>query len=1144
MQFEGVCPNAITFLCGLRACASLNAVNEGQKIHAEIDRKGFLNQDLAIGNMLVDMYAKCGALDKAEEVFDNILVRDVISWTALIAGLIEHGNGDKALESFIQMQQEGICPNAITFSCGVKACSLTWDINKGKEMHSLIKHTDTLACDAIVSNTLVDMYAKCGLLDAACIVFNELPTRNIAGWTALISGYADCGQSEEVLKCFDLMEAEGVTSDSMSLACSLKACSNLTLANKGQELHAEIERTGFIVKDAFIGISLVNMYAKCGLFAKAQEVFIKLPVQEVTAWTILIGAYIDHACEREALTLFEKMQLKGVLPNTITFVHCLKSCTNLMDINKGQEIHADIEKLGYFEGHLSIGNALIGMYSKCNFLDEACILFDKLPLRDTVSWNLILAAFLEHKQIDKVLDLLAWMHFEGVAPDPFTCACSLKVYSSIGDIEVVQMIHSEIQKKGLLEDDILLGNMLVDAYATCGFLSAAECIFSRLPKQDVVSWNTLITGYCEHGDGETVLMRLELMQGANIPPNSISLVCALRACVQIADIKKAQEFHVEIERQGLLQDIVIGNTLVDTYGKFGLLGKSYEVFVNLPKKDVVSWTALLAGYADYGHGKEALMFVKQMQSDGMDLNDVTYICILKACISGGLIREGLDAHGEIERRELLEKYVEVGVALIDFYAKNELIARAHEVFDSLPARNVLAWNTLIVGYAENGCAKEALNLFECMLNDGFSPDVQTFSFILMVSGMIGDKEWGWYIHSELEKKGLFQASALGNMIVDMYAKCGSFPSAQTVFFKISDQDLVAWNALVTGFAEHGHAHEALHWFEHMSTKGIFPNTITFLGALKACTTLGFLNKGLEIHANIARLNLLESDAAIGNSLINMYAKCGVLTKAREIFHSIPDQSVISWTALIAGCIEHECDKEALMYYKHMQSEGIIPNFVTRLCILNACSSIGTIQMGREIHAEIEKEGLAQTDVVSNALVHMYAKCGSVDEAQNVFDQLTVANVVAWNTLAAGYALFGRHTTALTLINRMLKDGLKPNMVTFVTALSVCNQCCLFNDCLMFLEAMNTEHGVHVAIEHITSIITLLCRVGQVENALAFSNKLPFVSNLVVWLSVLSACRANGDLECARVAYKHAMCLNNEDPAIPVLMSHIYRGSNT
>ena len=278
MVGDGTPCNAITYVCILKACSSIGDSNKGQEIHTEIEKNGLLEINLLLCNALLDMYAKCGLLTKAQKVFDRIPVRDVVSWTSIIAGYTDHGHGEEAINAFELMYMEGVCPDVVTFLCVLKACGHIRDMVKGEEVHAKIESRGFLDINIIVGNTLVDMYVKCGSLTRAQEVFDGLHDRNLVSWNALISGHAELGKAEEAIKCFERMQLDGVSPDGITFVCILKACSSLGATSKGIEIHVEIERQGLIERDILVGSTLVDMYARCGSLVKAHQVFDKLPV--------------------------------------------------------------------------------------------------------------------------------------------------------------------------------------------------------------------------------------------------------------------------------------------------------------------------------------------------------------------------------------------------------------------------------------------------------------------------------------------------------------------------------------------------------------------------------------------------------------------------------------------------------------------------------------------------------------------------------------------------------------------------------------------------------------------------------------------------------------------------------------------------
>eukprot|EP00250_Pteridium_aquilinum_P021522 c25151_g7_i2 orf=731-1471(+) len=239
---------------------------------------------------------------------------------------------------------------------------------------------------------IVDMHAKCGFLKEAQEVFDKLPFQSPLSWNALISGYVEEGHEYEALQLLEQMQLKGVSLDDLTFACSLKACSNVGATDKGRDLHAEIERIGFL-ESGIIAIALIEMYVKFHLLAKAQEVFDKLAVREVNTWNALISGFTKYGRGEDALNCLQQMQVEGVHPDAITFTGLLKACGSIGARMKGREMHAVLQSRKSFERVPVVNNALVYMYAKCGWLGKARELFEKLPVRNTGSWNALIATY-------------------------------------------------------------------------------------------------------------------------------------------------------------------------------------------------------------------------------------------------------------------------------------------------------------------------------------------------------------------------------------------------------------------------------------------------------------------------------------------------------------------------------------------------------------------------------------------------------------------------------------------------------------------------------------------------------------------------------------------------------------------------------
>ncbi|KAH7302040.1 hypothetical protein KP509_23G053400 [Ceratopteris richardii] len=473
---------------------------------------------------------------------------------------------------------------------------------QGKLEHyrGLVKVED---CNSYIGTTLIDMYAKCHMPIMAQEVFDMLPARDIVSWTALIAGFAKHDLGMEALRCFDCLQDDGFHPNAVTYV-SLQ---------KGIEIHAKIEKDGMLGTNLAVGNALIDMYVKCGLISKAHEVFNRLPNQDVVSWTALIAGYAKHGDAMFALKCLDEMQLKGVAPNAVTYVCCLIACGRIGDVEKGKEIHEEIVSKGLLET-LALGNALVDMYANCGFLKRALEVFDILPKRDVISWNALMSSYVNYEYGIKALNCLAQMQIEemwrkgiehGGAVDGKDGGRILGAWEvdMRGEFPLLfvskkeawtKLPHSEVVKKCQGKLEHYRGLALIDMYAKCHMPIMAQEVFDMLPARDIVSWTALIAGFAKHDLGMEALRCFDCLQDDGFHPNAVTYVCTLNACGNIKALQKGIEIHAKIEKDGMLgTNLAVGNALIDMYVKCGLISKAHQVFNRLPNQDVVSWTALI-----------------------------------------------------------------------------------------------------------------------------------------------------------------------------------------------------------------------------------------------------------------------------------------------------------------------------------------------------------------------------------------------------------------------------------------------------------------------------------------------------------------------------------------------------------------------
>ena len=374
-----------------------------------------------------------------------------------------------------------------------------------------------------------------------------------------------------------------------------------------------------------------------------------------------------------------------------------------------------------------------------------------------------------------------------------------------------------------------------------------------------------------------------------------------------------------------------------------------------------------------------------------------------------------------------------------------------------------------------------------------------------------DLKKGISLHEDIVKKGLLQINPflLGSSLVSMYAKCGSLDKAQIMLHELSVRDTVTWCELISGYTHQRQGHQAFDCFYRMQNEGTSPDSITFICILKACGSMGYLHKGQQIHSEIVNNGMLGKSTILGTSLMDMYAKCGDLRKAQEVFNEVPIHDVVSWTALMVGHVQHDHIHGALECFERMQCESVAPNEVAFTCVLKACSSTRANDKGLRIHAMIVKDGLPgeKQNSIGNALVDMYAKLGALVKAQQVFNTLQVHDVVSWNALMTGYNHFGEIENVFHLFDKMLEEGTEPDSVTFIVILNACSRMGLWYKGEMYFQAMTKDYGIIPIIDHHACMIDLLSRAGQLDKAYGMIEKLPICPNVVVWHTILGACKS-------------------------------------
>ena len=543
-----------------------------------------------------------------------------------------------------------------------------------------------------------------------------------------------------------------------------------------------------------------------------------------------------------------------------------------------------------------------------------------------------------------------------------------------------------------LEHDVVVGSSLIDMYSKCGEANEARKIFLKLFCRNAVAFNTVMAQCNQEEDGVSALELYDKMQNEGINPERSTFSCIIKACASIGAIDRGKLIHEQVVRSGLEIDVVVGSTLIDMYVKCGKLDVAREIFDKMHDKDIVSWGAMITGYVQNNANYLALDLFERMQEDeDIHPNKVVYLGVLRACGCTQSIKHARIVHDCVIMSRFESDKV-VGSALVDVYTKCGSMKEAFNVFKKLQDKDVVSWNAIITGYMQYGLGRTSLLLFTRMMNSKVRPDRITFLGTLKACGMIGALGQGKMLHDRIIRNGIELDITIGSALVDMYVKCGSLGEAHILSERIPNKNIVLWGALIAGYAEQDQCHEALDCFEQMCSEGICPNVVTFICILKACGKIRAIDKGKQIHDEIMSRGLLEKDVVLGNALVDMYAKCGMLIKAQQVLEELPVRNLVSWSALIAGYAQQGQGYEALDCFKRMQTEGHTPDEVTFLCVLSACYHSGLLDEAEQLFGIMSREyGITPSIEHHTCMVMVFGAGGNFDKALSVIKAMSLSD---------------------------------------------------------------------------------------------------------------------------------------------------------
>lgn len=771
-------------------------------------------------------------------------------------------------------------------------------------------------------------------------------------------------------------------------------------------------------------------------------------------------------------------------------------------------------------------------------LQKLALLPKQTPTQNSKHWNSIIKHHTKLKHDQAILKTYTQMEAQGIYADSTTLPLVLKACGKLQAIEKGKKIHNEIRDTDLV-NDVRVQTALVDFYCKCGLIDDARYVFDEITERDLVCWNAMVCGFVGCGCYEEGVMLVREMEREKVRLNSVTVVALVSAFGELGNLMCGKEVHGYCLRNGFFEcNVHVSTALVGFYSRFDVK-VARDLFEMMDSRNVVSWNAMISVYFDAGESWRALELFERMVMDGFRCDFVTMLMVIQACSEVGSLELGMQVHQLAIKYGFIDDLFIVN-ALLNMYGKNGSLDSSLELFESAPTKDIALWNSMLCLYAEIGSLEEVMALFIRMRLEGIQEDERTIAILLSsFEDLDNGLRTGRSLHGHIIKSAIEKNKCLGNALLGMYAERNSIQDAFHVFYDIGDSDVVSWNTLILALARNGLRGQAWELFGMMQQCDIDPNSHTIISIIAACDDESFLNIGRSIHCYVIKYDI-EINPSLNSALTEMYMNCKSESTALNLFESFPDKDLISWNSFIASYVKNNQPHKALLLFRRMIAQ-VDPNLVTIINVLSSCTYMVNLPEGKCLHAyTIRRNSLLGFDLsLANAFLSMYARCGSIQYSERIFNDLPRKNVVSWNAMIDGYGMHGRGYEAMLAFSEMLEDGMEPNGITFVSALSACSHSGLVQKGLQLFDSMVQDFCITPELAHYGCVVDLLGRAGCLSEAREFISSMPIPPDASVWRALLSACRVYSETKLAETVFENLIELEPTNAGNYVLLSNIY-----
>lgn len=680
-------------------------------------------------------------------------------------------------------------------------------------------------------------------------------------------------------------------------------------------IHAQIIKLGFLFHTNLVN-PLLGFYSKFYSFEDTRKLFDEMPERNLISYSILISAHSRCKSPRLALKLMSELRREALEPNQFVFSGLVVASAKLDSVVVGKGIHAQVIVSG-FESDVYVRTALIDMYSKFGDASSAVSVFRQCPVEDAVMINSMVTGYVSFGSYEEALRLFGEVRRGSefkVTESSF--GGLIKACSELGR-DVGEQLHGLILKTGF-DSDCFVGTSLVDMYGNFGDVDCMKMVFLSVVCIDIALYNAMIVGCLKNGFDEFAVEYFHELRSRGLVPNDGTFSSLLKACSVLKSLELGRTTHGLVEKSSFRKDLVVNTALIDMYMKCGKVEEACTVFDRMRDRNTVSYNAMIYGHGQNENFLEAVSLFSDMNRRRLDIDHVTFVVLLTSCLGhewsvyAHAIKYGYGS-------DLM-----VTSALLDTLIKRGATDEALDLFGKMKINNVVSWTTIISGMSQLGLHLKALNLFRTMISSSITPNSFTFSAVLKACGSLPSLEQGRCIHACSIKLGVMDDEFTDSALLDMYSKCGILEDGRKLFEKLSNKDIVSWNTMITGYAQHGYGQEALKLYDRMEVYGISPNYVTFVSLLSACSRCGLVETGKQLFELMSSKHGISPSMEHYACMVDMFGRAGMLDRAKHFITDMPfPADALVWTVFLSSCKLHgdvELAQLAKNHVLRMQNE--------------------------------------------------------------------------------------------------------------------------------------------------------------------------------------------------------------------------------